>query len=238
MHREYKKWYSPSLGRDMEMLIFGHGGTPILVFPTSMGRFHEWEDFKMVDALSHQLASGHNQLFCVDSVDGESFYNKNADPFTRIMRYNQYQDYIFNEVMPLIYSRSHNHYVMVAGASFGAYHAVNMALKQPVFFGKVIAMGGAYDIKTFMDGFYDSNVYFNNPLDFMSNLSDYYTLELIRRMDIRLVTGEHDMCWDSTSRLSEVLYSVDIPHDFDLWGFGTGHDWPWWRQMIIKHVVH
>ena len=39
----------------MEMLVFGHAGTPILAFPSSMGRYFEWEDFKMVDALHHQL---------------------------------------------------------------------------------------------------------------------------------------------------------------------------------------
>ena len=27
MNREYHKWFSPRLGRDMEMLVFGHGGT-------------------------------------------------------------------------------------------------------------------------------------------------------------------------------------------------------------------
>jgi len=44
MHREYQHWYSPSLGREMELLIFGHAGARVLVFPTSMGRFFEWED--------------------------------------------------------------------------------------------------------------------------------------------------------------------------------------------------
>ena len=236
MHREYKKWFSPSLGRDMELLVHGHSGTPILVFPSSMGRFYEWEDFKMIEALAPQISSGSNQLICVDSVDKETFYNKNVDPFTRMMRYQQYQNYIFNEVMPFIYSRAHNQYVIVAGASFGAYHAINIGLKQPVFFNKIIAMSGSYDIKNFMDGFYDNNVYFNNPVDFMSNLSDYYTLEQIRSLDIRLMCGDHDVCWDPTQRFSEILYSVGVNHTYDFWAHGTIHDWPSWREMIKKHI--
>ena len=35
MNREYHKGYSHELHRDMEVLIFGHSGTPLLVFPTS-----------------------------------------------------------------------------------------------------------------------------------------------------------------------------------------------------------
>ena len=51
MHREYQRWYSPSLGREMELLIFGHAGARVLVFPSSMGRFFEWEDQGMIGVL-------------------------------------------------------------------------------------------------------------------------------------------------------------------------------------------
>ena len=44
MQREYIKWKSPSLGKEMEMLVFGKEGTPVIVFPTENGRFFEWED--------------------------------------------------------------------------------------------------------------------------------------------------------------------------------------------------
>ena len=48
MKREYHKWSSPALGRDMEMLVFGHAGMPVMVFPSSCGRFFEFEDRGMV----------------------------------------------------------------------------------------------------------------------------------------------------------------------------------------------
>src|SRR5438309_1523809 len=44
MRRDYIKWYSPSLHRDMELLAFGERGFPFVVFPTSGGRFYEYED--------------------------------------------------------------------------------------------------------------------------------------------------------------------------------------------------
>ena len=52
MRRDYIKWYSPSLHRDMELLAFGHAGFPVVVFPTSGGRFWEYEERGMVGALA------------------------------------------------------------------------------------------------------------------------------------------------------------------------------------------
>ena len=80
MNREYHKWFSPRLGREMELLVFGYGGLPVLVFPTSGGRFFEFEDRGMVAALTDRLKSGGLQLFCVDSVDNESWYNRQVPP--------------------------------------------------------------------------------------------------------------------------------------------------------------
>ncbi len=53
----------------MELLIFGHAGARVLVFPTSIGRFYEWEDRGMMAILGEQLANGWLQVFCVDCVD-------------------------------------------------------------------------------------------------------------------------------------------------------------------------
>ncbi|HWE63584.1 MAG TPA: esterase, partial [Chloroflexota bacterium] len=71
MEREYQHWHSPVLNREMELLVFGRGGAAVLVFPTSMGRFYQYEDFGMVEALRHHIEQGWIQLFCVDSVDME-----------------------------------------------------------------------------------------------------------------------------------------------------------------------
>jgi len=83
MHREHRRWFSPSLQRDMQLLVFGHAGARVLVFPTSMGRFYEWEDRGMIGALAHHLDQGWLQLYCVDSVDGESWYARQQHPAAR-----------------------------------------------------------------------------------------------------------------------------------------------------------
>src|SRR5207247_3084121 len=113
VQRDYIKEYSHSLGRDMELLHFGHAGTPLLAFPTSMGRFYQWEDFGMVEALSDLLQSGAVQLICVDSVDGESWYARDRPVADRVARHLQYVSYIVVEILPRTPERA-----AVSGASF------------------------------------------------------------------------------------------------------------------------
>lgn len=220
----------------MEMLRFGHAGTPILVFPSSMGRYYEWKDFGMMDAIADQIAQGHNQVFCVDSVDRESFYNRHSNPYVRIKRHQQYEQYILTEVIPLMRKLSNTDFNIVTGASFGAYHAADMAFKFPWAFGKLIALSGAYDIKMFMDGFYDDNVYFSNPMDFLPNMKDAGLYQAIANMKIVLALGEQDPCREANERLHAILDQKGIGHAYEVWS-GFGHDWPWWKQMLKKHIV-
>jgi esterase/lipase superfamily enzyme len=71
MNREYHRWYTPRLGRDMELLVFGHGGAKVLVFPTRDGRFHEYEDLRLVEALRPKIDAGQLQLWCVVRIPGQ-----------------------------------------------------------------------------------------------------------------------------------------------------------------------
>src|SRR5262245_60671488 len=102
MNRQYHCWYSRSLNRDMELLLFGHAGPPVIVFPSSMGAFFEYEDNGMVAAVAEKLERGWLQLYCVTSVDGESWYNRHTHPRDRVRRHLQYEDYILNDVVPLV----------------------------------------------------------------------------------------------------------------------------------------
>src|SRR5580698_7040104 len=155
MKREYKKWFSPSLGRNMEMLIFGHAGLPAVVFPTSCGRFFEFEDRGMVGAVGGAIDAGQVQLFCVDSVDAESWYNRNVGPRWRIARHLQYEDYVMREVLPLLRQKNGNPLLGAIGCSFGGFHAVNIALRHPDVFTGFLSMSGAFDLSSFLGGYHD-----------------------------------------------------------------------------------
>jgi esterase/lipase superfamily enzyme len=236
MHREYHKAHSKALGRDMELLLFGHAGVPVIVFPTSMGKFFEFEDRGMIATLAPKLESGTLQLFCVDSVDGESWYNKSVHPHVRVARHTQYENHILNEVVPFIRERNPNSSVLTTGCSFGAYHAMNFALRHPDIITKCVTFGGAFDIKQFLDGYYDEECYFHSPHDYISNISDPWYLDRFRQNFYLLVTGEHDMCWEKNEQFARVLREKGIPHALYVWRDGTGHDWPWWQRMAQAYL--
>src|SRR5258708_35017255 len=189
MDREYHRWYSPALNRDMELLVFGHYGARVLVFPTSKGKFFEWEDRGMMSALGEQLERGWLQLFCVDSIDEESWYCGWAHPSGRAYRHVQYDAYLYNEVLPFSQSKNGNSFLITTGASFGGYHAMNFGLRHPDKVSRILAMSGLFDIRQFTGGYSDDNVYFNNPIAFIANEHEGQRLDLLRRLEIVMATG-------------------------------------------------
>ncbi len=86
----------------MELLVFGQAGAKVLVFPTREGRFYDYEDWGLVDALHHSINGGYIRLFCLDGIDSESLYCRWASPYSRIDRHRQYERYILQEVIPLM----------------------------------------------------------------------------------------------------------------------------------------
>jgi esterase/lipase superfamily enzyme len=238
MTREYHKWFSSAPGRDMEMLVFGHGGLPVIVFPTSQGRFYEFEDRGMVGAIEDKIEGRRVQLFCVDSVDGESWYNRDVPPRGRIAREVQYENYVLHEVVPFVRHRNHRPHLGAIGCCFGGYHAVNISLRNPDVFTGCLSMSGAFDLKSLglLNGYYDDDCYFNLPMDYLPNLSDAGILDRMRHNTYVLAAGTHDPCWSDNERLAAVMRAKGIPVRLDVWGDNARHDWPCWQRMVQVYL--
>jgi len=242
MNREYHRWYSPRLRRDMELLVFGHGGRAVLFFPPRMGRFFDYENWGVVDALRHKINSGELQLFCVDSIDAESFYNNWAHPAGRIGRHLEYEKYIVHEVIPLMRAKTSNGYTEVAGCSMGAYHTANIAMKYPWLFNKVVCMSGRYDLtqgmehfRDLFDGYHNEEIYFNMPRQFLANMADEAYLNPIRNLEIILAIGEADPFIDDNQHFNGLLRYKGINNQFYVWG-GYAHKPRYWRQMVNLYL--
>ena len=239
MRINHQFWYTHRLGRDMGVAVFGHWGPPLLAFPTSHGDEWEFQRHGMIDALADFIDGGRVKVFCVNSVNNESWYNKQAQPGQRTFLQAQYDAYLAFEVAPFIHDhcRTPRIAITTSGSSFGAYHAVNTVLKHPDLFRRTLAMSGVYDLRRFMNGHYDDNFYFNNPVDYMSSLSDHWYLAQLGQCDVRLITGSGPY-EDSgpTHRLAEVLRARGIPHCLDDWGPEGGHDWPYWKRQMDLYI--
>ena len=236
MHREYHKWFSPSLGREMEMLVHGHGGLPAVVFPSSQGRFFEFEDRGMVGAVGDKIERGELQLFCVDSVDAESWYNRDVPARWRVARQMQYENYVMGEVLPLLRRMNWNPLRIAMGCSFGGYHAATMSFRHPDVFTGFLAMSGAFDVSNFLRGYYDEDAYMNLPTHFLRQLNDPWYFERYRRNSYVLATGDWDICRGANEELAGLLRWKEIPVRFDIWGEQQMHDWPLWQRMVREYL--
>ncbi len=236
MQREYHRWFSPRLGRDMELLAFGHGGVPAIVFPSSQGRFFEFEERGMVASVAHKLEQGELQLFCVDSIDGESWYNRDVPPRWRIARQVQYESYLWEEVRPLIRQKNSDAHLITIGCSFGGYHAVNLALRHPDEVTGFLSMSGAFELSGFLHGHYDDDCYFHLPSHYLANLTDGWYLDRYRQNTYVLATGWDDQCLENNRSLAHLLSTKGIPHQLMIWDTWNSHDWPTWQQMASLYL--
>jgi esterase/lipase superfamily enzyme len=242
MNREYHHWHSPRLNRKMEMLVFGHAGAKVLVFPTRDGRFWEYEKLGLVQSLAHKIEAGHLQLFCIDSVDHESFYCNWNHPSGRVRRHLEFEKYIIEEVMPFMAFKNPHPCTISHGCSMGAFHAVNMAFRHPDLFSKVAAFSGRYDLtmgvdcfRNLFDGYYDEDVYFNTPTHFLPHISCSKLLGHLRKLDIVLVIGGEDPFLGNNRHLSHILHSKGISHALHVWD-GRAHCGRAWRKMAPLYI--
>ncbi len=242
MNREYHKWWSDRLQRDMELLVFGHAGAKILIFPSRYGRFYEYENLGIVKSLQDKIEQGYLQLYCIDSVDNESFYCSWAHPSGRIQRHIAFEEYILNEVLPFMENRNPHECVISHGLSLGAFHAANIAFRHPHLFKKLVAFSGRYDLtqniegfNDLFDGFYNEDIYFHTPNHFLSNLDCPWRLNYLRKMDIILVIGNEDPFLQNNEQLSSILWKKNISHQLLIWD-KRAHSASYWRRMALLYI--
>ena len=236
MRRDYIQWNSESLDREMEILVFGHGGQPILVFPTSGGRFFEFEDRGMVAALEDRIEDGQLQLYCLDSVDRESWYCRESSGRARIERQMAFDRYVVDEVLPVVTASPQDCRPMAVGCSFGGYHAANLVLRHPRLFAGFLAMSGIFDVAEFLDGYYDQDCYLNLPTHYLPNLTDRRYLDAYAEGRYILAAGWDDQCLSDNQHLDRVLSERGIPHEFHVWNGLRTHDWPTWQRMVREYL--
>ena len=98
----------------MELLIFGHAGAKVLMFPTRDGRFWEYEKLEVVARLADKVNAGRLQLYCIEGLARETFYDSSRRPADRIRRH-AFEDYILEEVFPLMSGTNSHDCTMAMG---------------------------------------------------------------------------------------------------------------------------
>lgn len=231
MKEEFISWHSPILDYQMNMLVFGEKGLPIVLFPTSLGKHNENRDFKLIDSVSWFIENGFIKIYCPDGVDEFSWYNIGVEPGKRAYNHHLYDRMLNEELVPAIKNETRFSKIAMAGCSFGGYHAFNYAFKHPENVSHLMTLGAAFDIRNRVAGYYDDYVYYNNPPDFVPNVNhpDLWNMKIV------LGTAEGDMCKEATIQMSNMLNAKGINHWLDIRPQG-GHDWPIWREMFPHYI--
>ena len=242
MVREYHRWYSERLQRDMELLVYGYAGARVLLFPTRTGRYFDYENWNIIHSLQHFIENGYIQIYALDSIDQESFYCFWAHPAGRLERHIQYENYILNEVIPLTRVKNENPCLMSVGCSMGAFHAVTVALRHPHLFSKVVGLSGRYDLTTqlgmfdnLLNGYFDDTVHYLMPTRYVPYMPEGEQLNKIRQLDITIAIGRDDVFHSNNHEFSNTLWGKDIKHSFYEWN-GMAHKAKYWQQMLPMYI--
>jgi esterase/lipase superfamily enzyme len=239
MERYTTSWYSHRLEKEMPVAVYGAYGFALLLVPTAAADYLEYERFQLIDSLAQFVDSGKVKIFSINSINNESWLNNNMDPRHKVIRHRQFNEYVYEEVIPFIRTNtSQETPIIICGASFGALHSMNLFLKRPDLINGVIAMSGVYDLTEYTKGYYDDDVYFNSPQHYMPNLIDHHILEQIRRSHhIHIFTGSGAYEDPAASgRFAKILYDKGINYELDVWGQEWPHDWNTWRTVLPHYL--
>ncbi len=241
MEKVQHKWFSPNIGRELSLNVYGKKGIPVVVFPPQEGCFHDFEDFGMVEVCRPFIDDHRLVLYSVDGIDKESWANWSAEPSERAKRHECYDKYIVSEVIAFIRDQQGELYQppLTTGCSMGGYHAANFYFRHPDVFSGTICLSGILDVELFVGKYMDETVYFNSPLHYLRNLRDSYYLDLYRNafMVIGLGRGSWQEEMISDAEQMEVLArEKDIPVWVDIWGYDVAHDWPWWKKQLPYYL--
>ena len=235
---------APGLDRPGTVIRYGHWGRPVLVFPSEQGRAWDYEANGMLGAVSDLVDVGRAKLYCVDSFDHHTWSDRSLPLEERAARHRAYESWVTDRVVPLIGEDSPGASdVVVTGCSLGAYHAVQLALTRADLFPVAICQSGNYDPSQWHAwGERGDAAYFTNPTDHVAHLQGDHLDWLRGRLHVVLVVGEGP--WEthptgslpSARAMAGLLADKQIPHELDVWGHDSAHDWPWWRRQIAHHL--
>ena len=240
MEIQYRKHFSPALGKEMEYKVYGTGGKPVLFIPCQAGRFFDFENFHMLEHWADWIEAGQCMVFSVDTIDNEAWAGNDLPPRQRMENHERWYHYIVDEMVPEIQCRSQRRDILTFGCSMGAMHGANLFFRRPDLFESVFAISGLYDSIELMGDYMDELVYNNSPVIYLSNMpSDHPYLKEYAGRNMLFVVGQG--AWEgplleSTRRLDTVCAQKGIPARFEYWGFDVNHDWPWWYKMVALYA--
>jgi esterase/lipase superfamily enzyme len=232
------RWYSPHVEQDIQLVRWGHLGTPVMLFPTAGGDAEEVERFHLIGAIKPLIDAGRIKVYSTDSFAGKAWISKQHSAEFCSYLQNMFDALVYREIVPAIRHdcQSPDIEIIATGASIGAFNAVATVCRHPDAFKMAIAMSGTYDLSKYLEGRFIQDFYFASPLHFLPGLSGP-GLDRLRQRLILMPSGEGDYEDIGESwRMASVLGAKGVPNRVDSWGTEWQHNWVTWRAMLPKYL--
>ena len=247
MTKAKSKWFSQRVQMETQMVRWGHMGRPVLIFPTAGGDAEEIERMLMIRMLEPLITEGRIKVYSVDSLAAQSWGDRSKMPRYCTWLMNQFDGYIYNEVIPAIRAdcKQPDIEVVVAGASIGAFNALASICRHPDVFKQAICLSGSYDVARFIKGAdgqplreLDKDYYHSSPVHFLRNLGESEQLSQLRKRFVLFAHGGGR--WEDPNqdwKMAQLLGGKGVPNRVDPWGPEWDHDWPTWRKMLPGYLA-
>lgn len=232
------------IDRGMTVVQYGHYGRPVLAFPSEAGRAWDFEGNGMLDSIAPLINDGRVKLYCVDSLDADTWSDKGLPIEERALRHEVYTRWLTHVMVPYIHSdTTEGAELITLGCSLGAYHAVHFALQRADIAPVAIGLSGNYDVTSWGSwGEHGDATYFANPTAYVPHLHGDHLEWLRRRLSLVLIVGQG--AWEthptgslpSTVKTAGLLQEKGIRCELDLWGYDVSHDWEWWQRQLGQHL--
>ncbi|MFV1987625.1 MAG: esterase family protein [Gemmatimonadota bacterium] len=236
--KKQTSWHSSRLDQEVNIVRWGEIGTPILMFPTAGGDAEEIERFLVIDTLASFLEEGRIKIYSCDSVAGSAMLAGEGSPQHRMRVINRFQGFVYEELVPAIRQdcESDSIGIIAAGSSIGAFNALAAVCRYPDAFTHALCMSGTYDLQRFLKSGVTEDFYYSSPIHYLPGLEGPL-LEQLRERFVLLASGRgraEDI--DESLRVARLLDAKGIPNRMDDWGDEWHHDWPTWRNMLVRYV--
>lgn len=227
------------MGRRVHLWTYGDAGKPLVVFPSNAGVAHEWHKGGMIDALAPLVAARRVKIYCPETNVSRSFSGEGSVE-ARMTHHRAYERFVLETLVPFIDEDCRAPYrtLTTTGCSMGAMYASLFVLKHPEVFGQALCLSGRYRTSTMFD---DSSqeLYFNDPLAFLPNLSGAALEHVRRKVHITAVVGQgafEDGCIRETAELGAWLDKKGIPNHVAFWGHDSRHNYAWWQRQAVHYL--
>lgn len=227
--------HAEKLGRNLDLVVYGSAGKPVVAFPEGGTQCTTWENAGMVELLLPMIEAGDIQLICVESMDGSTWHGANLDDYYRLMNLEGYLDFVTGELLAFVRETlGSKELPLLCGAGTGATNAALAFVKHPELFGGLLAMSGNYNIRNFAVRELNDEWLGLSAVDVLGRaVQDEVQKAALIGKPIAFVVGqaEDDAELATQHEMEAACAVLGLDATFEYWGTDVNKDWYWYKEQ-------